>query len=96
MHKLWFALKKKDELLPQLRGNDGAKLMELHPLRSDTLIDQRPLHLKNCCGKEPVVHRFTSVKAYGIECRVNGHIHNTGLWDSLEKAVEAWNRGMDQ
>ena len=60
-------------------------------MKPDKLIDPRPLHLRGCCGEAPVVHEFSSIRAYGIECRVNGHIHNTGLCDRLEEACNRWN-----
>lgn len=60
-------------------------------MKSDKLIDPRPLHLKKCCGEMPVVHQFSNLGCFAIECRVNGHIHNTGLCDTLKRACEEWN-----
>jgi len=60
-------------------------------MKSDKLIDPRPLRLKKCCGEYPIVHQFSDFGCYAVECRVNGHIHNTGLCDALERACEIWN-----
>lgn len=62
-------------------------------MKSDELIDPRPLHLRMCCGGTPVVHHFSDIGCYAIECRINGHIHNSGLCETLEKACKEWNRG---
>lgn len=47
--------------------------------------------LKKCCGEDPIFHKFSSLKCYAIECRVNGHIHNTGFADTESEAIEIWN-----
>ncbi len=60
-------------------------------MKSDTLIDPAPLNLKKCCGELPVVHQFTGIGCFGIECRINGHIHNTHLCNSLKDACREWN-----
>ncbi len=60
-------------------------------MKSDKLIDPRPLHLRMCCGEMPIVHQFSDLGCYAIECRINGHIHNTGLCDTLEQACKEWN-----
>lgn len=39
----------------------------------------------------PIVHHFSDLGCYAIECRKNGHIHNSGLCDTLEKACNEWN-----
>lgn len=60
-------------------------------MKSDNLLDTT--HLRKCCGEAPVFHEFTSMGLYAIECRVNGHIHNTGLHETKEAAIEWWNSG---
>ena len=60
-------------------------------MKSDKLIDPRPLHLSMCCGEMPIVHQFSDIGCYAIECRINGHIHNSGLCDTLEQACKEWN-----
>ncbi len=69
---------------------DGVRT-ERGNMKSDKLIDPRPLRLKRCCGELPVVHQFSGLGCYGIECRINGHIHNTGFCDSLQRACQIWN-----
>ena len=44
-----------------------------------------------CCGAAPNLRRFMGLKAWAVECSVNGHIHNTPLCDSEYKARLAWN-----
>ena len=44
-----------------------------------------------CCGTAPNLRRFMGLKAWAVECSVNGHIHNTPLCDSEYKARLAWN-----
>lgn len=58
-------------------------------VKSDKLLDNHNLRL--CCGEKPVFHQFTGLGAWAIECRRSGHIHNTGLCNSPEAAVDAWN-----
>jgi hypothetical protein len=60
-------------------------------MKNDKLLDPRPLGLRKCCGEWAVVHQFSGPGWYGIECRVNGHIHNTHLCHSLEQACREWN-----
>ena len=44
-----------------------------------------------CCGADPNLRRFMGLKAWAVECSVNGHIHNTPLCDSEYEARLAWN-----
>lgn len=44
-----------------------------------------------CCGEAPKLHCFMGLRAWAVECSVNGHIHNTPLCDSEYKARLAWN-----
>ena len=44
-----------------------------------------------CCGVKPILHHFDTLGCYAIECRTNGHIHNTGFHDSEYAARLAWN-----
>ena len=44
-----------------------------------------------CCGAAPNLRRFMGLKAWAVECSVNGHIHNTPLCDSEYKARLTWN-----
>lgn len=44
-----------------------------------------------CCGAAPNLRRFMGLKAWAVECSVNGHIHNTPLCDSEYKVCLAWN-----
>lgn len=60
-------------------------------MKSDMLLDNS--NLRRCCGEMPVFHKFSVVKAWAIECRINGHIHNTGLCDSAEEAIRKWEAG---
>ena len=60
-------------------------------MRNDKLIDPRPLHLRMCCGEMPIVRQFRSLGCYAIECRISGHIHNSGLCDTLKQACKEWN-----
>lgn len=60
-------------------------------MKSDKLIDPRPLYLRVCCGEMPIVLQFSDIGCYAIECRINGHIHNSGLCDTLEQACKVWN-----
>ena len=47
--------------------------------------------LVSCCGAAPNLRRFMGLKAWAVECSVNGHIHNTPLCDSEYKARLARN-----
>ena len=58
-------------------------------VKSDKLLDNH--NLRMCCGEKPVFHQFSVLGAFAIECRKNGHIHNTGLCNSAEEAVKIWN-----
>lgn len=60
-------------------------------IKSDMLLENN--NLRECCGEKPVFHQFTSLNCWAIECRVNGHIHNTGLCKSQEEAIEKWEDG---
>lgn len=44
-----------------------------------------------CCGEQPTLHFFGGLKAWAVECSINGHIHNTGFESSKEKAIDVWN-----
>ena len=44
-----------------------------------------------CCGEAPKLHCFMGLRAWAVECAVNGHIHNTPLCDSEHEARLAWN-----
>ena len=44
-----------------------------------------------CCGEAPKLHCFMGLRAWAVECSVNGHIHNTPLCDSEHEARLAWN-----
>ena len=44
-----------------------------------------------CCGEAPNLHCFMGLRAWAVECSVNGHIHNTPLCDSEHEARLAWN-----
>lgn len=44
-----------------------------------------------CCGKAPQLDCFIGLRAWAVECSVNGHIHNTGLCNSEFEARLAWN-----
>ena len=44
-----------------------------------------------CCGAAPNLLCFVGLKAWAVECAVNGHIHNTALCDSEYEARLAWN-----
>ena len=57
-------------------------------IKSDMLLDAS--RLSKCCGQEPVFHKFSSIAAYGIECRVNGKIHHTFLHNTEKGAIEDW------
>lgn len=46
--------------------------------------------LLKCCGVLPIVHNYGTF-GWAIECRTNGHIHNTGFCDSEYAASLAWN-----
>ena len=45
-----------------------------------------------CCGKQPELKFICGLKAWVVECTVNGHIHNTGFCSSRENAVNIWNQ----
>lgn len=44
-----------------------------------------------CCGNPPILKFHFGIKAWTVECAVNGHIHNTGLCSTKERAIDAWN-----
>lgn len=44
-----------------------------------------------CCGKPPVLQFHFGLKAWTLECAVNGHLHNTGFRTTKERAIRAWN-----
>ena len=44
-----------------------------------------------CCGAAPNLLCFVGLKAWAVECAVNGHIHNTPLCNSEYEARLAWN-----
>lgn len=60
-------------------------------MRNDILIDPRPLHLRMYCGELPIVYQIKDSGYYTIECRINGHIHNIGFYDTLVHACKEWN-----
>jgi len=49
--------------------------------------------LRPCCGETPLFKAFdfSSGTLFAVECRKNGHIHNTGLHKTREAAVKLWN-----
>ncbi len=51
--------------------------------------------LRKCCGKEPVLRYLPDLRCWAVECRVNGHIHNTGFCDTRQQAEKVWNYGHD-
>lgn len=44
-----------------------------------------------CCGKPPILKFHFGIKAWTVECAVNGHIHNTGFCSTKERAIDTWN-----
>ena len=44
-----------------------------------------------CCGKPPILKFHLGIKAWTVECAVNGHIHNTGFCSTKERAIDTWN-----
>ena len=44
-----------------------------------------------CCGEVPELKFIEGIKAWVVECSVNGHIHNTGFCDSEYAARLVWN-----
>lgn len=62
-------------------------------VKSDVLLDNSGL--RTCCNVNPIFHQFTGLGCWAIECGKNGHIHNTGLCNSKEEAIETWNRRLD-
>lgn len=44
-----------------------------------------------CCGEVPELKLIGGLKAWVVECSVNGHIHNTGFCSSIGNAVRNWN-----
>lgn len=59
---------------------------------TDEELENQTEFLLPCCGKQPKLKFIYGLKAWGVECAVNGHIHNTGFRSSRENAVNVWNQ----